>query len=116
MGTITAMGGATTLSVTGGAFMNDGTLNTRPSSTLTIKADTLEFGVNSQVDASRVFLEGDIVNRGRMTYDQDAALNNGGLINTSSGRVVISAALDADGNDITNAGDFLVTRDSDFDR
>ncbi|NHF73849.1 hypothetical protein [Paracoccus xiamenensis] len=114
-GTITGVGGTTTLTVNGGTFLNDGTLNARSNSTLTIRADALEFGVDSKVDASRVFLEGDIVNRGQMTYDEDATLNNGGLVNKSTGSVVVSAALDAGGNDITNAGNFRVTSDSDSD-
>lgn len=96
------------LDISGNTFTNRGEItNSGAGAKTAIIADTirLEEGTVNVVDISFV---GDIINRATLLYSTAARLD-GNLTNTGAGNVVISAALDAAGNDITNEANMSVS-------
>lgn len=110
-GTVTGLSSQTKLLLTDGIFYNNGLLNVKNDSILTITADLFELGTDSEYNNENVILIGDFANSGDINLVKDETLS-GGIVNRTDGNVTISAAIDADGHDIDNSGDFLITSDN----
>lgn len=106
-----ATSGEVTLSVLNGTFTNNGRVRSSNGAHLNINAANLVFGQNSDVDNNHVRLSGNVLNSGILNYSENDTLQNGGLTNTATGAVTVSADLDANRHNITNQGTFRVTGD-----
>lgn len=104
--------GNVTLSVLNGTFTNNARVQSSNGAFLYINAATLVFDEHSDVDNDTVRLSGNLLNHGTLNYTQDDTLQNGGLTNSPTGTVTVSANLNANRYNITNQGTFHVTRDS----
>ncbi|MDO5604969.1 MAG: hypothetical protein Q4G25_07405, partial [Paracoccus sp. (in: a-proteobacteria)] len=113
-GNLVGTGGNASLSLTNGTFFNDGDVYTEAGSTLTVTAELIEFGQNSNVSDTGVTLNGNVLNRGVMTYDNPTSkFTGGGLVNETTGTVLVTDQLDAAGFNIVNRGELTVRSDAD---
>lgn len=103
--------GNVTLSVLNGTFTNNARVQSSNGAFLHINAATLVFGEHSDVDNSTVRLSGNVLNHGILNYTDNDTLQNGGLTNSPTGTVTVSANLNANRYNITNQGTFRVTTD-----
>ena len=106
-GRITGNPGDYTLTV-GDTFFNNGIVEAGAGAKLTISAQKLVFGEYSRIqNDGNVRVLGVVENGGTMTYTAPSTIY-GNISNTKTGRIEVFSTVDANNNNITNAGTVVV--------